>query len=314
MQSPIDDLISRGVAAYKAGDIVTSTTLFAQALKIDNNSEYAWGWLGGLLTDPGQKRYCFERALAANPSSTTARVRLSDLPASIPSVRPPIIDNVAEPNLHLPSSMQTKGIAQAAPIKKRGCVTVSGIALISCIIVVCIGLTTLAGHSNSVSSSSVSGTSATLSLAPTDRSGPTTVPTHTPIPTSTPLPGTQTAIAKQELQATQTALNTQYQEIDIRELVKNPEKYHDDLLRLTGKVFTIQENNGITVFQMWVPVPGGNEFDQEAVVVRFPGSLDKVYKDSQVIVYGTGAGAFEGTNAFGADIRQPMIDATYVRS
>lgn len=69
----------------------------------------------------------------------------------------------------------------------------------------------------------------------------------------------------------------------------------------------------VTRMQLWVEVPGGSQFDREAVVVDFEGTLEEVYKDTYVLVYGKGAGTFTGRNAFGAEIVQPAIAAEYVR-
>ena len=84
-------------------------------------------------------------------------------------------------------------------------------------------------------------------------------------------------------------------------------------MKLKGQVFQIEEENGQTAIQMWVQIPGGTEFDREAVAVFFDGTLDEVFKDSYIIVYGTGAGKLEGTNAFGGAVVQPLIKAEYVR-
>lgn len=153
---------------------------------------------------------------------------------------------------------------------------------------------------------------------PTDTPIPTEVPTDTPVPTNTPPPARQTAQAKADATATIVALDAEYPEADIRDLVKGPDRYRDRKFHLQGTVFTIREETGLlsgvtTIMQIWVQVPGGSEFEREAVVVRFKGTLEGVFKDSPVIVYGTGAGAFEGTNTFGAKIVQPGMDATFVR-
>jgi hypothetical protein len=124
---------------------------------------------------------------------------------------------------------------------------------------------------------------------------------------------TATALARAAATATAEAIEATYQEIDIRALVKNPDRYTGVPIKLTGQVFRIEEEIGRTAIQMWVQIPGGSEFDREAVAVFFDGTLDEVFKDSYIVVYGTGAGKIEGTNAFGGTVVQPLIKAEYVR-
>lgn len=140
----------------------------------------------------------------------------------------------------------------------------------------------------------------------------TPVPTETPIPTNIPKPAQVTATARAAATATVQAIEAKYPRIDIRELAKNPDKYKGELFSLQGTVFTIQETDDQTQLQMWVQIPGGNQFDREAVVVGYDGSLEGVYEKSSIIVYGEGRGAFEGENALGGAIRQPIIRADYV--
>jgi hypothetical protein len=80
-----------------------------------------------------------------------------------------------------------------------------------------------------------------------------------------------------------------------------------------GTVFTIEERDNRTVMQIWVQIPGGERFDREAVFVVFDGTLENVFKDSVVLVYGRGDGTVEGTNAFGGTVTQPKIVAEFVR-
>lgn len=141
------------------------------------------------------------------------------------------------------------------------------------------------------------------------------VPTTTPIPpTPTPVPPTPTPTAGPEQQtATAVAFDAGYPELDVRELVKAPDRYQGQRVRLTGEVFRIEESGGQTVLQMWVSYPGAARLDREAVLVRFDGILPGVYENSAVIVYGVGAGVAEGTNAFGATVRQPIVEAARIR-
>lgn len=114
--------------------------------------------------------------------------------------------------------------------------------------------------------------------------------------------------------ARRTAAPTQnYTEIDVRELKKNPSRFIGDPIRLKGKVFNIQESGGHTSIQMWVPVPGGDTFDREAVAVSYGRTLSGVFEETEIDVLGVGAGEMSGENAMGGTISQPLIDADVIR-
>lgn len=182
--------------------------------------------------------------------------------------------------------------------------------------------------------------SSTPTAEPT--STPTAEPTHTPAPTTTPTPTLEpaavaateeaaaAATAEAEVKATTAAIagatataiayDTDYPEVDIRDLVKGPARYEGQRLRLSGQVFNIREEvegfldrRTVTYIQMWVQIPGGGAFDREAVMVRFENTLEGVFADDFIIVYGEGNGSFEGTNAMGARISQPLIEAMRIR-
>ena len=100
-----------------------------------------------------------------------------------------------------------------------------------------------------------------------------------------------------------------YQTIDVRELKKNPDAYAGKPVKLAGEIFSITEKAGKTGLQMWVSIPGGSEFDREAVQVSYDGTLPGVYEKTAIVVYGMGAGDMSGSNAFGATVHEPAIDA-----
>lgn len=168
--------------------------------------------------------------------------------------------------------------------------------------------------------------------------------TNTPMPTNTPLPtvipetataqavgATRTAqaqatVAVRNAQATAAAFATadaiemknatatvvaeksNWDTIDIRDLVKDPEKYKTKRVAYSGQVFNIEESRGTYTMQIWVT--GGNQ--REAVIVTHAGDSTGIYKDSFVRVYGVVFGAISGKNAFGGTISQPGILAVYV--
>jgi len=100
--------------------------------------------------------------------------------------------------------------------------------------------------------------------------------------------------------------------VDIRELVKNPDRYIGSELHYKGEVFNIQEDGSGAAMQVWVQIPGGSEFDREAVMVYWQGRTTNIYEGTTIEFWGYGMGSVEGTNAFGAAVVQPLISAEYI--
>jgi hypothetical protein len=103
-----------------------------------------------------------------------------------------------------------------------------------------------------------------------------------------------------------------YRTLDVRELVKNPDRYKGTFIKMTGTVFNIDESGDSTYLQMWVQIPGGSQWDNEAVIVITDSALDGVYEDTAITVYSMGAGSQSGTNALGGTITQPVLVASYM--
>ncbi len=123
-------------------------------------------------------------------------------------------------------------------------------------------------------------------------------PTRTPLPTSTP-----------EATATATLTSAQriplYAQIDPRELTTYPNNHTGELIAVWGKVFNI---NGDQELQIWVA--GG----YDAAYIQMAEPFSGLYEDDVISVYGTVAGENCGTNAYGAEVCQPLlIDAFYVK-
>jgi DNA-directed RNA polymerase subunit RPC12/RpoP len=137
----------------------------------------------------------------------------------------------------------------------------------------------------------------TLTLKPTEIPTATLIPTPTSRPTATVDPETAKA---------------HWGNVDIRNLSKNPDNYFGQEVHYKGEVFTIEEDASGSAMQVWVDIPGGSEFDREAVVVLFEGATDNIYEGTEIEFWGYCMGTFEGTNAFGATIRQPMIAIEYL--
>ena len=60
-------------------DQTLSDDLFLQGLREDSNLEMDWLWLASRVSEDGQRRYCFRRALAINPESHLAQRGLAQL-------------------------------------------------------------------------------------------------------------------------------------------------------------------------------------------------------------------------------------------
>lgn len=114
-------------------------------------------------------------------------------------------------------------------------------------------------------------------------------PAPTPIPTQSP-----------------EQVRAQYQWVDTRDLVIRPGEFEGDRIAVAGTVFNIDVDGNFTAMQIWLD--GGSE----AAVIVYEGDSRGIYEGTWVTVYGTGAGTFEGTNAFGGSISQPVIAADIV--
>jgi uncharacterized secreted protein with C-terminal beta-propeller domain len=105
-----------------------------------------------------------------------------------------------------------------------------------------------------------------------------------------------------EVKAAQATKIAEYQTIPWKELITYPEKYTGQKVKVSGQIFNI---NGDTELQMWI----GN---MEAIYVVMAEPFSGIYQDSWIIVYGTVQGQNCGTNAFGGQVCQPLLnDAFY---
>ena len=79
--------ITRGAAAYEAGNLEEARSHFVEALRIDPDYELAWIWLATVVENRGQERYCLDRALAINPDSVAKarRQQLKDVEPEVPN-------------------------------------------------------------------------------------------------------------------------------------------------------------------------------------------------------------------------------------
>lgn len=104
--------INRGIAHHAAGSLDDARAQFVQAILKEPDNEYAWLWLAEVSNDPGEQRYCFDRAIEINPDSA-ARVRRTAL-ASADAKVPPELADVDKPAI--PPSLKTEGHVRLAKL------------------------------------------------------------------------------------------------------------------------------------------------------------------------------------------------------
>lgn len=101
-------------------------------------------------------------------------------------------------------------------------------------------------------------------------------------------------------------IRAEYQWVDTRDLAIRPGSFEGQKIAVAGTVFNIDVEDGFTGMQIWLD--GGSE----AAVIGYYGDTVGIYEGTWITVYGIGAGKFEGTNAFGGPISQPLIVADIV--
>jgi micrococcal nuclease len=76
----------QAITFIKVGDIEKGKQLLIEVLKQNPKDEKAWLWMTRCLTDPEQKRYCFDRVLKINPQNQYALEGLKRLEDSVPAM------------------------------------------------------------------------------------------------------------------------------------------------------------------------------------------------------------------------------------
>jgi ferric-dicitrate binding protein FerR (iron transport regulator) len=106
-------MFEQAVAHIRAGKIEKALPLLIEVLKQNPGDENAWLWMTRCVTEPEQKRYCFEKVLKINPQNQFALRGLRHLnkPVSQPvsqGVSPPTQPKVIEPQ-----PFQRRGFGEA---------------------------------------------------------------------------------------------------------------------------------------------------------------------------------------------------------
>ncbi len=312
-----NDLTRQGIAALKAGDRVTAAKVLRQATKLDPRNQVAWLWLAGSVEDDAYKRVCLEKVVAIDGTTETAqRARAGLEKMGYASSYVPWdeqeTDIVVSPHAGARASR-----AKLARKSKRWMGIGVGVAvvLVVCLLAgISVGAWLAMRPSRVASSDSSQGPTPmpALSLATDAPLVPTATPTPAP-PTATPTPAPPTATPRPPTPTTSPRLEkASWGTVDIRALVKNPDRYVDAELHYEGEVLSIEEGDFGAAMQVWVDIPGGGSFDREVVMVIFGGDTTPIYEGTNVEFWGYGDGSFEGTNAFGATIVNPIIIAKYL--
>ncbi len=85
----LDDLLSQGIAAAKAGQREQARDLLMQVVQQDQYNEKAWLWLSGVVDSDEDRCLCLENVLEINPDNAWARRGLDRLaPVSEPPTAP----------------------------------------------------------------------------------------------------------------------------------------------------------------------------------------------------------------------------------
>lgn len=95
----------------------------------------------------------------------------------------------------------------------------------------------------------------------------------------------------------------QFEQVDWRDFNTYPDKYEGKTIKLTCRVFNVLSNEQ---FQCYYP----GTYDAYFVVSLE--EFDDIYENSYLTIYGVGAGEHCGTNAYGGEICQPLVLATFL--
>jgi hypothetical protein len=92
---------------------------------------------------------------------------------------------------------------------------------------------------------------------------------------------------------------TEYVSINRDELISYAQRYIGDGVRVTGTVISVFGD-----YELQIRLDGGGSY---FVIIEARQALEGIHEGDLVDVYGTVAGYAEGENAFGGDIRLPLL-------
>lgn len=109
--------LNRGIDAFENGNLELAKRHFAQALSQEPDDALAWLWLSEASQNPGEQRYCLDRAAALDPDSAGIVKRDALRAANVKPVVPPVIKDLAKPQL--PPSFRKTASPRTIPIRKK---------------------------------------------------------------------------------------------------------------------------------------------------------------------------------------------------
>jgi hypothetical protein len=78
----MDELLERGVAAFKAGNREEARSLFLLALKENKEDEAIWGWVCNVAKNDRERIYCLQQVVRINPKNAKALQILTKISVS----------------------------------------------------------------------------------------------------------------------------------------------------------------------------------------------------------------------------------------
>jgi len=244
-----EDNLAKGIAAAKAGNIQEARKLLDAAIRVAPNDERTWGWFYTVCVNDKERIRCLKEVLRINPNNQHAKQKYDELLA----LEPPISSYA--PNASIPQPQVNK-LPQSRNSGKQNKFIPFVVIAIFIICLLCVVAFIVSNNNQKLS------------------------PSFTPVPPTNTHPPTATINPE--------VRKARWGTVDIRDLAKNPDKYIGYELHYTGEVFNIQEDSNGAVIQVWVQIPGGDEFDREAVVVYWYGTTTNIYEGTTIEFWGYG--------------------------
>lgn len=100
------------------------------------------------------------------------------------------------------------------------------------------------------------------------------------------------------------------QDISAQQLVRDPDKYRNEVVYLTGRVFNTESDGDRHFLQIWTDA----EESEGNVAVYYDGSDPDVSTDDFIEVYGVVTGTTSGENVLGGTVTSPRVQAGIINS
>ncbi len=100
MDQHVNDLLTQGIGALRAGDPVNARRLLMEVTYLAPTQQDAWLWLSDTTTDPHEQRAYIERAIAIDPQSRAGQIaakKLARLDSQFSQFAPPPMSSYGQP-------------------------------------------------------------------------------------------------------------------------------------------------------------------------------------------------------------------------